>query len=358
VADGLRPIAVLIDREGLGDVLLKRPFLKALRGAFPDHPIWWIVTHQTSMEDELRELVGRDVDRVISRSGLDGPVLPLARRLRALPPFERVFDARTKAATVAVSRFVLRHRGFYCCLPGFALCDGSPPPGRRRPTHVAARMNALIACATGRPAPPPRPITPSPAADERARASLPDGRIYLGFAPGSRVEGREAASREWSLRKRWPMERFLEAARGIAGAGLTPVFFLGPSESIPPEEITAAAPGAMVIGAAGGPAAESLDVLVAQGRRLCALVANDNGVGHLIGAVGAPVVSLFGPTSPLKWAPVAPVNIVLWSRDFGGDDDVAAIEAPQVVTAALAAAGRGSPPANARLGRFGLLEPA
>jgi hypothetical protein len=149
--------------------MLKRPFLMALRAAFPDHAVWWIATHQTSMQDELRPLMGAHVERVIAHAALDGPAGPLVARLRALPPFERVFDSRTKISTVALARFNLRHRGFYCCLPGYLLCDGRPPT-RRRPRHIAARMTSLIACATGRPAaPPPPPAAPRPRRARRCR---------------------------------------------------------------------------------------------------------------------------------------------------------------------------------------------
>src|SRR5580704_1420886 len=117
-------IAVLVDREGLGDVMLKTPFLRALRRAFPDHPVWWIATHQTSMADDLRPMFQADVARVIPHAALDGSPRPLLQRLHALPPFERVFDSRTKVSTVALARFGLTHRGFYCCLPGYILCGG------------------------------------------------------------------------------------------------------------------------------------------------------------------------------------------------------------------------------------------
>ena len=131
---------MLVEREGLGDVMLKAPFLRALRRAFPENPVWWIATHQTSMADELRPMFEREVARVIPNAALDGAPGPLLRRLRALPPFERVFDSRTKISTVALARFALTHRGFYCCLPGYILCDGRPPAGRRRPRHIAERM--------------------------------------------------------------------------------------------------------------------------------------------------------------------------------------------------------------------------
>src|SRR5579864_2438976 len=103
------------------------------------------------MEDECRPMFARDVARVITHAALDGPAGPLLKRLRALPPFERVFDSRTKISTVALARFGLRHSGFYCCLPGYLFCDGAVPFLRQRPRHNAERLLSLIARATGRP---------------------------------------------------------------------------------------------------------------------------------------------------------------------------------------------------------------
>ncbi len=339
-----RPIAVLVDREGLGDVMLKAPFVRALRRAFPDHPVWWIATHQTSMADELRPLFQDDVAHVIAEAGLKGRARDVWPRLRRLPPFWRVFDARTKISTVALARFGLKHEGFYACLPGYVLCDGAPPPGRRRPRHIAARMLSLVACATGRPADGSGWMQATARARAAARERLPDGPTYLGIAPGSR----EAV-------KNWPIERFVETARALISRGVTPVFLIGPMEGAIGVLVEASAPGALVLQAeAGGNDAggQALDRLLARGQRLAALLANDNGVGHLIGGGGTPVVSLFGPTDPARWAPVAPANSIIRAQDFGGSEMGAIPTAPVVgaVMAMLArtvpAGGRGqSPPA-------------
>ena len=321
-----RPIAVLVDREGLGDVMLKAPFLRALRRAFPEHEVWWIATHQSSMADECRPMFERDVARVITQAALDGPAGPLLRRLKALPPFERVFDARTKISTVALTRFALAHRGFYCCLPGYILCDGRPPPGRRRPRHIAERMLSLVSCASGRPADASGRLEASGASREAATRRLPDGPTYVGVAPGSRQAD-----------KNWPLENYYEAARALLTRGVTPVFLLGPQEGDVEARIRAAAPGAMVLRAdpAFAPGA-ALDLLIAEGQRFAALLANDNGVGHLLGAAGVPVVSLFGPTDPARWAPVAPANRVVRASDFGGGAAIEAIPVGPVVDAVIA----------------------
>ncbi len=320
------PIAVLVDREGLGDVMLKTPFLRALRRAFPDHDVWWIATHQSAM-DELRDLLAPAVAKVITHAALDGPTGPLLRRLRAMPAFDLVFDSRTKISTVAIARFGLKHRGFYCCLPGYVLCDGRPQAGRSRPRHIGERMLSLVGCATGALPDGSGRLEASDQAVVLARQVLPDGRRYVGIAPGSR-----------EARKNWPMARFCQVAQALQADGLAPVFFLGPMEQASAAQIEAAAPGAVVL-TGQGMAGRDLDLLIAQGQRLTLLLANDNGVGHLLGAAGVPVVSLFGPTDPARWRPVTPQGHILRAADFGGDD-VASIPVGAVVEAVMAMARR------------------
>ena len=331
VAEDARPIAVLVDREGLGDVMLKVPFLRALRRAFPDREVWWIATHQSSMADDLRPLFGKDVAKVITGAGLNGPVGDVWRRLRALPPFERVFDARTKISVVALARLGLRRHGFYCCLPGYILCDGTLPSNRRRPRGIARRMLSLVACATGAPADGSGRLEASEASRRMARDFLPEGRTYVGIAPGSR----EAV-------KNWPIERFYAVAQGLIGRGVTPVFCLGPMERLTRAEIETAAPGALVFQASQPPDAppgHALDQLIAVGEHFSALLANDNGVGHLLGGAGVAVVSLFGPTDPARWTPVAPANRIVRARDFGGEE-MASIPVGPVIEAVSEMLGR------------------
>ena len=313
------PIAVLVDREGLGDVMLKTPFLRALRREFPDHEVWWISTHESAME-QLRDLLAPAVTKVIAHAALDGPVRPMLRRLRALPAFDLVFDSRTKISTVALTRMTLKHRGFYCCLPGYLLCDGRPQSGRSRPSHIGERMLSLVGCATGRPPDGSGRLAASEKAATQARQVLSGGRRYVGIASGSRV-----------AEKNWPLASFCEVALALIDRELTPVFFLGPMEQATAAEIQAAAPGAVVL-TGQGMAKADLDVLIAQGQRLTLLLANDNGVGHLLGAAGVPVISLFGPTDPARWRPATPRGQTLRGVDFG-EDGIGSIPVSAVVEA-------------------------
>src|SRR5438093_1295263 len=93
-----RPIAVLVDREGLGDVLLKLPLLRAIARGFPNTPIWWISTHQTDMAGPLRQFMPGELAVVRERAHLGKPLREAARRLREFPGFSRIFDTRSRMA--------------------------------------------------------------------------------------------------------------------------------------------------------------------------------------------------------------------------------------------------------------------
>jgi ADP-heptose:LPS heptosyltransferase len=304
-------IAVLVDREGLGDALLKVPFLRATRRAFPDHKIWWIATHQTAMEDDVAPWVAPLIDRVISRAGLTSPDLEIIPRLRRLPPFELVFDSRTRFTTLLLTRLNLKHRGYYACAPGYLLSDQLPPRRWVRPRGVAERMLTMIEAATRRPADWKGTFDVLPAAQQLAAQRLPDGPRYLGFAPGSR-----------EVRKNWPLERFIAAAVALAGKGYTPVFLIGPQERDWLATLRAAVPQALF------PEADPVDpalgvgrleFAIALGRRLTAVVANDSGVGHLMATLGTPLVSLFGPSDAKRWAPFGDPVIIVRAQEFGED---------------------------------------
>lgn len=307
--DDVRPIAVLVDREGLGDTLLKLPFLRAIARAYPDRPIWWIATHTTSMAREMKPFVGDLIAHVVEGANITTPVGTVIRQLRMFPPFELVFDMRTRLVTVFLARTILKHRGFYCCLPGYALSDKRPPGRWSRPEGIAARALSMAEAALqGTPDWQGR-FQLSDRIRTRAAHTLPDSPKYIGIAIGSR-----------EARKNWPLPNYVALAKRLAAQGLTPVFFTGPQERAIANELRAAIPSALFPQADGEDAdAASLEYAIALGERVSVAVANDSGMGHLFGAIGAPLVSLFGPTNPARWAPLTKRGIIIRAQDHGGE---------------------------------------
>ena len=124
---------------------------------------------------------------------------------------------------------------------------------------------------------------------------LPAGPRYIGLATGSR-----------EVRKNWPVERYIALAQALEASGRTPVFLIGPQERELLEKLRAAVPSALFPEATPPDPAlglARLEFAIALCHRLSAAVANDSGIGHLLGAIGTPLVTLFGPTDAARWAP-------------------------------------------------------
>ncbi len=95
-----------------------------------------------------------------------------------------------------------------------------------------------------------------------------------------------------SAKKNWPVERFVEVARGVQ-----PLFTVGEADAEAVAAIRAALPDAVVL--EGQTLVELAPVIAA-----CRLfIGNDSGITHLAAALGVPTVALFGPTDPARWAP-------------------------------------------------------
>jgi ADP-heptose:LPS heptosyltransferase len=300
----------MVDREGLGDVLLKLPLLRAIARGFPGRPIWWVANHTTDIAGPLRRFMPVELAVVREeRARLGEPSSETAERLHRLPAFFLVFDTRTRLGTVWLARRVLAAERFFCCLPGYLLSSARPTGRLARPRHIGLRALSLAQAALGPAADGTGELAATPAAADAAAALLPAGRFYVGLGVGSR-----------EVRKNWPLARFAELARALVGRNLAPVLFLGPQERDRAEEIRAMIPAAAAIDFTAPPKdCEPLDLAVAVTRRLKVMVANDSGLGHLAGAAGTAVVSLFGPTDPRRWAPFAPLRRTIRAQSFGGD---------------------------------------
>lgn len=98
--------------------------------------------------------------------------------------------------------------------------------------------------------------------------------------------------------KVYPPELWGQVAAGLSQMSLAPVVLWGPGE----EELAAA-----VVGASGGTArrapATSILELAALARDCQIFLAADTGPLHVAGAMGAPLVGLYGPTDPARNGP-------------------------------------------------------
>ena len=122
-----------------------------------------------------------------------------------------------------------------------------------------------------------------------AEAGVEQGDGYALLVPGTRWET-----------KRWPVESFAEVAGMIRERkGYKVVLAGAPDETDVAERVMSLA-GDGVVNLAGRTSVAQMAALVAGAS---VVVMNDTGPMHLAAALGRPLVTIFGPTSPVKTGP-------------------------------------------------------
>ncbi len=298
-------ILVYVGLDLVGDGLMKLPFARALRANWPGARIVWCAGKGPSVfAGSLRPIVAGLIDETLENAGFGSRLSDVLVRPLDGRAFDLVIDTQRRLSTTLAVRRV-RHRRFVSGTASFLLSDGRPKEAAK-PRAMHGQLLQLIEAAGGDPGIAiPRLQLPADAI-AAAASLLPEGPVYVGLAPGA---GNRAKS--------WPLERYVELARGLQGA--VPVFILGPDER-DWIEACRAVPGAILplqdAASRGLSASPILTIALAQ--RLGASLANDSGGGHMLAAGDRPLVSLFGPTDPAKFAPAAQVLTVLRAQDFGG----------------------------------------
>ncbi len=100
--------------------------------------------------------------------------------------------------------------------------------------------------------------------------------------------------------KTWPVERFLELADNLLAAYPAQiVFIVGPGDERIKEVLlkTVSSKFPVIL--------DSLALPHIGGvlERCCVYVGNDSGITHMAAAIGVPVVTIFGPSDPVRWTP-------------------------------------------------------
>ena len=136
--------------------------------------------------------------------------------------------------------------------------------------------------------------------------------------------------------KQWPAERYGTVAGELAQDGLTSLVNFGPGEADLARKVEAVSHGA------AKPISCSLTQLIALTRRAKLFIGGDTGPLHLAAALNIPVVGIYGPTNPARNGPFGTRSIVLRSpasitshkRHHTTEEGLLEIASPQVVDAA------------------------
>lgn len=310
--DEIKSVLIHVGLDRLGDGLLKLPFVRGLRHAFPNAQLTWFAGKETTVyAHALSNLVSGDIDEIIEFGGVGlTPKELLGKRPLADRHFDLVIDTQRNFWT-ALSAKRIRHQYFISPAAKFLLSPARPSRRYKFPKSMQRQMLDLLELCTGSSFPTPNSLDLNIPEhhQQHARALLPGGARYIGFAPGS--GGRP---------KCWPLERYIEVAKLIETEGGTPVFLIGPQEEEWASIISAQVPSAVLpLQIGDGPAKHGYDPLlsIALGQRLRAAVSNDSGIAHMLAVAGAPLVALYGPTVHEKFPPMTKNIHVIRAGDYG-----------------------------------------
>jgi heptosyltransferase II len=269
----------------LGDALMARPALHALRAAHPG-------ARTTAVGPAaLLELLRAE------RAWDDEEPLPagpgLAARLRARQPEAALVLPPSFSSALLAWRSGARVRVGFAHEGRSPLLTRALPRVARGDAHLSREYLALAGELGAREV--LLPLLAIGAAARAAAAALRDGGArapYAILAPGA----------AYGPAKRWEAGRFASLGRRLAARGLQVLACGGAGDRAVCDEVA---------GAVGG-GALSLAGRTGLGEQaaLCAdaaiVISNDSGLAHLAGATGAPTVAVFGSTSSAWTAPLGP----------------------------------------------------
>jgi ADP-heptose:LPS heptosyltransferase len=304
-------VIVLNKQELLGEALQRIPAYRALRYAFPGHRIVCLAQGPTAFTGPLARVRPLFMDDTIPRSLKSGNPIALRRLAQSFGPLDIVIDLRSNLRLVGSwFAFYPVARRYIANGAGLTTRKGTGGVMEMRPPSHAERYHRMVELVARRRLPFDPSLPEMPAAAEVAARLLPPGRRYFGFATGPQASF-----------KAWPRDRLVPVVEHVRALGLTPVVFLGQDESVERDWYAANMPAAIILDltTANGDGDFLFWILHAAASRLEGCLANENGLGHLVACAGIPLVTLAGPTNPVRWRPLTRSWWPVRAQEFGGD---------------------------------------
>jgi len=290
----------LIVRLGaLGDIVHAIPVAAALRRAFPDAQIDWLVSGKHREILDLVPAIDRSLP-VKDRGGRGGgeALSSMIRGLRETK-YDVALDLQGLIKSAVIARLsgaarVVGFNGRYAreSLARLFYTDVHDPGGEgiyapSETRHVVEINLGLLAPLGITDTATEFPIDARESAIARTMTEQTGGRYAL-LNPGA----------AWP-NKRWPPARLAALAAALRERrGLPSVIIWGPGEYELAEDVVTLAGGAAIL----SPQTAIADV-VALARGAAVMVSGDTGPTHLAAAVGTPIVGIYGPTRPERNGP-------------------------------------------------------
>jgi heptosyltransferase-2 len=288
-----RPI-LIVPYMWVGDFVRCHTAVRLLNARFPARPIDMLTSTRTLPLIDYMPGVRKGIVSDLPRGRLAlAKQWKLAQELRAEGYGSVLVMPRTwKSALAPFLAGIPERTGFFG--EGRLLLLNDLRFGERKLERMIDRKVALtLPRGATMPASYPLPNLVVPAADVsawRARRALDETKV-VALCPATVGPGR-----------RWPVERYGELARSLAGDGIV-TWVLGSPDDRPLAQEIAKAGGSAVRDLTGPDLRDAILALKAAS----AVVANDSGLLHVAAAIGAPAIGIFGPSRPDLTGPLNPL---------------------------------------------------
>ena len=154
---------------------------------------------------------------------------------------------------------------------------------------------------------------------DEAKKLLPNNN-YIGFSLTHANEKRI---------KHWPLNKFIDLANRVETKNKIPVFFVEKTNQEVINEIKSKVPKALFPEHQSSLASPALVTALAS--RLEMAISIDNGIMHMMSLSDVPMIVLFGPTKPEKFAPKKDKIIILDSKKLYKNSDISKITVDDVI---------------------------
>jgi ADP-heptose:LPS heptosyltransferase len=319
-----RPEKILaLQFKYFGDAVLLTPALRALREHFPSGELHALVPEEVAPVLQHLPWLNRVWPMPRRRGSASlGKTWPLIRALRR-ESFDRSVDFASNDRGAILSfligakrRLGWAERGGFL---GRRFCYNQRAMPETKAQHESARLARLLSAWGIAPASLEAEIRSNPALAAAAEKLLPL-RTILCHAASSQPK------------KEWPLRHWAEFYRLAAASGLRVAFTtaVGAREQRLMAELKKNLPDAPVL-----PAIPGLPLFLAVLNRAEVFISGDTGPLHFAAGLGAPTISLFGPSSAAQWAPFGRRHQALTGSPCGCDGNSAVCHGPSHCLAAI-----------------------
>lgn len=292
-------ILVYVGGDLVGDALIKLPFIAVLRANNPDAKITWCHGEfQSVFSSVLAPVVKDQIDEVVDFKDLKTKT------------FDLVIDTQSEWLTSLKLKLSLKSKAFFSPTMGGLFSDFKPKKGRKKPRRLIDKMLGFLDI-MGMDTAKKIPLSLDQQWRDKALELLPehqDHKGYVGLAVGAGFRS-----------KCWPMASYWALSKALCHEGYQPVVILGPQEQDWVDVFQDNLPEALYPLQDPRVTQKSPLLTIALAERFTAAVSNDCGVGHMFAAANVKLLTLFGPTTAVKFAPKVTKGLTLRAQDFGGN---------------------------------------